>query len=137
MNENTINTGNHYHKIKITENLVGENLDPALIATLYDLDPLLLQALKKILMAGKRGLKNREDDLIGALSSIDRQLKIDKLFLEKEKEKPFEFLKKETDYLNTLDISLYPEFEKDKEINSEPSFLVEEFVKLIEKLLND
>ena len=85
MNENTINTGNHYHKIKITENLVGENLDPALIATLYDLDPLLLQALKKILMAGKRGLKNREDDLIGAISSIDRQLKIDKLFLQKEK----------------------------------------------------
>ena len=88
-------------------------------------------------MAGKRGLKNREDDLIGAMSSIDRQLKIDKLFLEKEKEKPFEFLKKKTDYLNTLDISFYPEFEKDKEINSEPSFLVEEFVKLIEKLLND
>ena len=114
MNENTINTGNHYHKIKITENLVGENLDPALIATLYDLDPLLLQALKKILMAGKRGLKNREDDLIGALSSIDRQLKIDKLFLEKEKEKPFEFLKKETNYLNTLDLLFIQNLKKIK-----------------------
>lgn len=81
MNENTINTGAHYHKIIITENLVGETLDPALIASLYDLDPLLLQALKKILMAGKRGLKNREDDLIGAMSSINRQLAIDKLEL--------------------------------------------------------
>ncbi|NLA14216.1 MAG: hypothetical protein GX867_08200 [Tissierellia bacterium] len=79
MSENKINRGDHYHQIKITENLVGENLDPALIATLYDLDPLLLQALKKILMAGKRGLKNREDDLIGAISSINRQLHIDKL----------------------------------------------------------
>lgn len=80
-NDDNINTGKHYGRIIINEQLVGQKLDPALIATLYNLDPLLLQALKKLLLSGKRGIKDRQDDLIGVIAAVNRQLELDSLGL--------------------------------------------------------
>lgn len=89
MSIDSINKGYHYRNVVITENLVGMQLDPALIAELYNVSPLLLQALKKLLLAGNRGLKNREDDLIGVISAVQRQLEIDKCLNPQNKDVPF------------------------------------------------
>ena len=67
----------HYNGIIIKPEMVNQILDPAKIAELYDISPMLLQSLKKILLAGKCGKKNRESDLIEAMGAIKRQLQLD------------------------------------------------------------
>ena len=66
-----------YHGITITEDMVGQQLDPAFIATVYDLPPTRMQSLKKVLLAGNRsGTKSEQTDLKEASGMILREVEL-------------------------------------------------------------
>lgn len=73
-------TASHYHKHVITEHMVGQTIDPAFVATMYNIGPVRLQALKKILEAGTRGNKGKIQDLEEAKFMLEREIDLLKLF---------------------------------------------------------
>lgn len=55
----------------------GIKLDPARICDIYGVQSLLIgQAIKKLLVAGKRGMKSREQDLKDVLCAVTRELEM-------------------------------------------------------------
>ena len=74
-----IEKGGHYKKSVITSDMVGLELDPAFFASIHTMDNMLFQAFKKIAFAGKRGKKERLQDLRDAIGAIERQIELDKL----------------------------------------------------------
>jgi len=55
----------------------GIKLDPARICKIYGINSLLVgQAIKKLLVAGGRGNKNREQDLRDVICAIERELEM-------------------------------------------------------------
>ena len=71
--------GLHYKKVFITEEDVGQPIDPAFIARKRgDMPPMLFTALKKILEPGKRGNKTYDQDIRDAIGALERELTLPK-----------------------------------------------------------
>lgn len=88
--------GKHYKKNVITQEMVGQPLDPALIEKINPMDFMLSTALKKIIFAGKRGKKDKKQDLLDAIGAIQRQIELDDI--DNLNELPRELI----DYINGL-----------------------------------
>lgn len=71
--------GKHYKGVTITHDMIGQPLDPAFIEKHYPMDAMQFQAFKKIMFAGKRGNKDRKQDLLDAIGAIERQIELDEV----------------------------------------------------------
>lgn len=70
--KDNVDQGSHYRK-----EYKGIKLDPARICKIYKIDSLLVgQAVKKLLVAGGRGTKGREQDLRDVVCAINRELEM-------------------------------------------------------------
>ncbi|MDB4461377.1 hypothetical protein N9043_00345 [bacterium] len=76
MIDESIANGEHYKQGVIQQKHVGERLDPALIATFYNLSHMQFSALKKLLCAGNRGNKTVEQDYGDVTGALKRDLEL-------------------------------------------------------------
>lgn len=77
--EDDIANGVHYKAVVITQDMVGQPLDPMMIDHMYQQvgQPLTLAQntiIKKTLAAGKRGKKSRRQDMLDVIGSAKRQI---------------------------------------------------------------
>lgn len=68
-------TPEHYSQGVVSSQMVGQPIDPALIAEVYELTPMMFTALKKVLRCGN-GIKNRRTDIADIKAALDRELEL-------------------------------------------------------------
>lgn len=85
--------GEHYKNVRILPEHVEQPLDPAFIATVYKLSPMMFTVLKKILVAGERGNKSYIQDIEDSIGALEREKELvvmaEKIEKSKANEKPF------------------------------------------------
>ena len=65
----------HYSRATITQAMVGQKLDPALIAECYSLTPMMFTSLKKILRCGE-SVKDQKTDIYDTIGALQRELEL-------------------------------------------------------------